>query len=149
MILFHDLGKLTEKWKIIIEKEKRDDQDYYGGWLMVENIKDYMDNLFKNRRFVELRTELDRWIEVLKKEYNPEMILLFGSFAQRKVKSWSDIDLLIVKSTDKPFLDRIKDVILILRPKTGLDVIVYTPSFCPIIRSSSLILLSYSHNATS
>ncbi|MEW6482672.1 MAG: CRISPR-associated endonuclease Cas3'' [bacterium] len=127
--LAHHILKLCDICAATERKEyqKKDDQDYYGGWLMVENIRDYTENLLKNRRFVELQTELERWIEVLKREYNPEMMLLFGSFAQRKIKTWSDIDLLIVKSTDKPFLDRIKDVILILHPKVGLDVLVYTP----------------------
>ena len=84
-------------------------------------------NLSERERFVELRAELERWIEILKREYNPEMVFLFGSFAQGKVKRWSDIDLVIIKETEKPFLDRIKEVILILRPRVGLDVLVYTP----------------------
>jgi predicted nucleotidyltransferase len=86
-----------------------------------------MDNLSERKRFIELQTELERWIETLKREYDPEMIYLFGSFAQGKVKRWSDIDLVIIKKTEKPFLERIKEVILILRPKVGLDVLVYTP----------------------
>lgn len=43
------------------------------------------------------------------------------------VRRWSDIDFIIVKETKKPFLDRIKEVILLLRPKVGMDVLIYTP----------------------
>jgi predicted nucleotidyltransferase len=84
-------------------------------------------NISEQKRYIELQAELNRWIEVLKKEYDPESIILFGSFAQQKVKRWSDIDLIIIKRTGKPFLDRIKEVFLILRPRVGLDVLVYTP----------------------
>jgi hypothetical protein len=44
-----------------------------------------------------------------------------------KVKRWSDIDLVIIKETKMSFLDRIKEVILLLRPKVGMDVLIYTP----------------------
>ena len=60
-------------------------------------------------------------------KYSPEKIILFGSFASGNIREWSDIDLVIVKKTDKPFLDRTKDVIHLLKPRSGLDVMVYTP----------------------
>ncbi|MEK7846849.1 MAG: nucleotidyltransferase domain-containing protein [Nitrospinota bacterium] len=84
-------------------------------------------NISEQKRYIELQAELSRWIEILKREYDPESIILFGSFAQEKVKRWSDIDLVIIKRTEKSFLDRIKEVLLILHPKVGLDVLVYTP----------------------
>ena len=40
---------------------------------------------------------------------------------------WSDVDLVIVQETDLPFLKRIQSVLRLLRPKVGLDVLVYTP----------------------
>lgn len=86
-----------------------------------------VETITERNRFIELQAELNRWVEVLKREYDPESIILFGSFVQEKVKRWSDIDLVIVKRTSKPFLDRIKEVLLILHPRVGLDVFVYTP----------------------
>ncbi|MFQ6078846.1 MAG: nucleotidyltransferase domain-containing protein, partial [Thermodesulfobacteriota bacterium] len=40
---------------------------------------------------------------------------------------WSDIDLVIVKDTRKRFLDRIKEVLALLQPEVGVDILVYTP----------------------
>lgn len=109
------------------EYKKQDDQDHYGGWLMVENIDKYVENISSRNRATELKNELNRWENLLKREYNPEKIILFGSFVNGKIGQWSDIDMVIVKDTDKPFLDRIKDVFLLLHPKVGVDVLVYTP----------------------
>ena len=78
-------------------------------------------------RTIELQNELERWIEILKNQYYPEKIILFGSFAHGRVGRWSDIDLVIVKETHETFLDRIKEVLLLLQPKVGVDILVYTP----------------------
>lgn len=43
------------------------------------------------------------------------------------IGEWSDLDLVIVKQTDLPFLDRIKEVISLLDPQVGVDILVYTP----------------------
>jgi uncharacterized protein len=75
-----------------------------------------------------LKQELDRIVEILKKEYAPEEIVLFGSVATGRIHAWSDIDLLIVKETDKRPIDRCVEVCRIAKPKVGIDVFVYTPS---------------------
>jgi predicted nucleotidyltransferase len=90
-------------------------------------IEDHLESVHSENRTLDLQGELKRWIEVLKNEYNPEKVILFGSFVNGKVRRWSDIDLVIIKETKKSFLDRIKEVILLLRPKVGMDVLVYTP----------------------
>lgn len=46
---------------------------------------------------------LNRIVEVLQERYQPEQIILFGSYAYGEPTAESDIDLLIVKDTDKPF----------------------------------------------
>jgi predicted nucleotidyltransferase len=79
------------------------------------------------QRVLQLQSELARCIALLKERYKPHKIVLFGSLAQGKVGTWSDIDLVIVKDTDKSFLDRIKEVLLLLRPLVGMDIFVYTP----------------------
>ncbi|MFP4220385.1 MAG: nucleotidyltransferase domain-containing protein [Phormidium sp.] len=75
-----------------------------------------------------LSTEINRYVEVLKTHYQPQLIILFGSMVTGNTHDWSDIDLLIVKETNERFLDRIKSVMKLLNPKVGVDILVYTPS---------------------
>ncbi len=62
------------------------------------------------------------------KPYKPEKIILFGSYAWGKPYRDSDVDLLIIKKTDEPFLERQEKVQLLLRTKTSVDAIVFTPA---------------------
>lgn len=78
-------------------------------------------------RKTQLEQELKRTKEIIVREYQPQRIILFGSLAQGKVHEWSDIDLAIVKETPRRFIDRIGDVLLLIRPKVSVNVIVYTP----------------------
>jgi predicted nucleotidyltransferase len=78
-------------------------------------------------RHIKLQTEFQRWRKILINKYKPKSIFLFGSFGDGKTKEWSDIDIIIIKKTDKRFFDRIKEVILLLKPKVGVDILVYTP----------------------
>lgn len=63
----------------------------------------------------------------LLKRYNPEKVILFGSYARGCSDQFSDIDLIIIKKTRKRFLDRIKDVLMIIKPSYAIDILVYTP----------------------
>jgi len=74
-----------------------------------------------------LAKELKRWTDILEKQYNPEKIILFGSFAKGRVHGWSDIDIIIIKKTDLPFLKRTREIIRLLDPMVGADFLVYTP----------------------
>ena len=65
--------------------------------------------------------------EILIREYAPEKLILFGSVAQGDIHEWSDLDLVVIKRTEKPLLERIEEVLRLVRPKVGLDVLVYTP----------------------
>ncbi len=68
--------------------------------------------------------------------YQPEKVILFGSYAWGKPGKDSDIDLFIVKNTSKPRHRRTDDVYNLIYKKayfTGekfpgpVDVVVYTP----------------------
>ncbi len=61
------------------------------------------------------------------KEYSPEKIILFGSRAKNACDFYSDIDLIIIKKTERLFLDRIKEVLRIIKPNFAIDILVYTP----------------------
>jgi len=78
-------------------------------------------------RSSQLEEELKRWLEILKTKYKPEKIVLFGSIAKGEVNRWSDIDLVIIKRTQRRFLDRIKEVLMLIEPQVGVDILVYTP----------------------
>jgi predicted nucleotidyltransferase len=51
-------------------------------------------------------TNLDAVVERLTAGYEPERIILFGSHATGRAQEGSDIDLLIVKETDRAPLER-------------------------------------------
>jgi len=61
-------------------------------------------------------------------QYRPQKVLLFGSLASGETGEWSDLDLVIVRETEKRFLDRTKEVMQLLRPRIGVDILVYTPA---------------------
>jgi predicted nucleotidyltransferase len=75
-----------------------------------------------------LEAELHRYVAVLRECYDPRSIWVFGSMATGTVHEWSDIDLVIVKETTQRFLERSKEVLQLLRPQVGLDVLIYTPA---------------------
>ena len=74
-----------------------------------------------------LRRNLNKIVKDLKRNYEPEKIILFGSLAIEKVKEFSDIDLLIVKKTKKRYFDRIREVVKLCDYDIGVDFLVYTP----------------------
>ena len=74
-----------------------------------------------------LQKELARWKPLLIKHFNPEKIILFGSLPNQAVHEWSDVDLVIIQKTDLPFVKRIRQALLLLQPKVGVDLLIYTP----------------------
>jgi len=73
-------------------------------------------------------TEIDIFIARIKKKFNPEKIILFGSRARGEHLEGSDYDILVVSSKfkDIPFLKRM-ELIYELWDGDRLDVICYTP----------------------
>jgi predicted nucleotidyltransferase len=74
-----------------------------------------------------LERELNRWLPLLIVHEQPDKIILFGSYCAGQVSAWSDLDLVIVRETKVPFLDRTRQVLELLKPQVGIDVLVYTP----------------------
>lgn len=50
---------------------------------MAENRKAEVEN-----RVMGMEDELERWVEILKNNYEPEKIFVFGSFATGKIDRW-------------------------------------------------------------
>ena len=64
-------------------------------------------------------------IQTILRDYGPvEKIILFGSQARADADEMSDIDLIIVKETDKPFVRRMVEAPFFSVPS---DIFVYTP----------------------
>jgi len=84
-------------------------------------------NASAQARRVLLEKELKRWLPLLIAHERPDKIILFGSYPAGRVSEWSDLDLVIVKETDAPFLDRVRRVLALVKPRVGVDVLVYTP----------------------
>ena len=81
----------------------------------------------KNR---EIKNTIFKIVERIKKEYHPEKIILFGSYAYGTPDKNSDVDLFILKSTKKNRIDRFVEVKrIIYDPKIKLvfSPLVYTP----------------------
>ena len=80
------------------------------------------------KRQTKLKNTLEQILQILVTDYQPEKIILFGSLAKAEVGEWSDLDLVIIKDTSKPFFQRLKEVALLCRPSIGVDFLVYTPA---------------------
>ena len=71
-----------------------------------------------------------RLAETIRRKYEPQKIVLFGSYARGRPTEDSDIDLFIVKETDARMVDRFVEVKrLIYDPRLRIPVspLVYTP----------------------
>jgi len=81
----------------------------YAGWVnMLKTVNDVVNRLIEY--------------------YKPEKIILYGSSSIERRKQDSDVDLLIVKDTDRRLLERQIEVESILSDRLlPLDIIVYTP----------------------
>ena len=54
--------------------------------------------------------KLKRAIECIKK-YNPEKIILFSSYACGEIDEYSNMNFVVIKRTDKRFLERLIEVV--------------------------------------
>lgn len=74
--------------------------------------------------------ELDKLSKQIIEKYKPEKIILFGSLATGKLKKGSDIDLLVIKKTNKDYWQRAEEIAEILggiRIDVPKDVLNITP----------------------
>ena len=75
-----------------------------------------------------IRNKFLKVVEKIKKEYQPEKIILFGSYAYGEPTEYSDIDLFIIKESNKRRADRFCEVRKIIRDIKGISIqpIVFT-----------------------
>jgi len=76
-------------------------------------------------------SNLEKLVDFIASEYNPEKIILFGSYGRQRSSETSDIDLLIIKKTNKRFVDRMVELMQLIRSRFGFEYpvepLVYTP----------------------
>lgn len=64
-------------------------------------------------------------VDILVNQYGPiEQIIMFGSQARDEADEYSDLDLIVIKETDKGFVQRLVEVPVL---PVHADVFVYTP----------------------
>ena len=74
--------------------------------------------------------ELDKLSKQIIEKYRPEKIILFGSLAEGNLRKGSDIDLLVIKESDKNYWERAEEIAGILgdiRLDVPKDVLNITP----------------------
>ena len=81
-----------------------------------------------------LENELARIVSVLVKEYDPLKIVLFGSLVTGNIHEYSDIDLVVIKNSQKGFYERLEEVGLLVMSRRGVDILVYTPEEFEIVK---------------
>lgn len=74
-----------------------------------------------------VEAEIQKIIRALR-PYGPKKVVLFGSFARRDYHGLSDLDLIIIKETEKKFLDRIVEVLELCDSAIPVEPLVYTPA---------------------
>lgn len=77
-------------------------------------------------------TESSKIKEIVSKianNFNPDKIILFGSYAKNNQDKGSDLDLLIIRDTTLPAYKRAIDIRLsLIGTKVPIDILVYTNS---------------------
>ncbi len=97
-------------------------------------------NTFIEDRRVLLEHELARWLPLLIVHEQPEKIILFGSYPAGQINEWSDLDIVLIKQTTAPFLERARQVLALLQPQVGVDLLVYTPQeFEQLVRERAFV----------
>jgi predicted nucleotidyltransferase len=57
-----------------------------------------------------------------------QRIYLFGSYARGEADEDSNVDVLVIQETPRPFLERLRAVATCLDPDWPVDLLVYTPA---------------------
>lgn len=89
-----------------------------------------MDDETLSRRRQEYRKLLQDSVEeiVTKLSHlNIKRLSLFGSYALGKADLFTDLDILIVMDSDKPFPDRLASLYSLLALPVDMDILCYTP----------------------
>ncbi len=73
-----------------------------------------------------MEERLDVLLKALQRYY-PERIILFGSAARGEADAESDLDVLVIKDTPEPFVQRLETMAELCPAGIHADILVYTP----------------------
>jgi len=89
---------------------------------------------------IKKKAKVESVIRQLEKNYKPEFILIFGSYSKGNVHKDSDLDLIIVKETNKRPLWRRVEARKSFETDLPVDIIVYSPNEFAELKTKSLFL---------
>ena len=77
----------------------------------------------------QLPVHVQQVVETIRAGYEPEKIIVFGSYAHGTQTESSDLDILVIKDTEDRWLDRVRQVSGLLTPRRlPMDILVKTPN---------------------
>jgi predicted nucleotidyltransferase len=60
-------------------------------------------------------------------KYRPDKVILFGSTARGEADAQSDLDVIVIKETQEPFIERLETMAKLCPAGIHADILVYTP----------------------
>jgi len=88
------------------------------------NFSDILHFDVTKQQLQEYQKEVERVVQLLKEKYKPEKIILFDSMVNQTLGENGDIDLLVIKDTNKSYNQRNKEVALICASYIPKDIFV-------------------------
>jgi len=79
-----------------------------------------------------LRASIDKIVKKL--SHQVERISIFGSYPGNKPDLFTDLDVLIIMKTEKPFLERLKEIYSLLSLPVDADILCYTPEEFEVVK---------------
>lgn len=75
----------------------------------------------------DFKKEIKKLKQILKNKYHPEKVILYGSVANGQITEDSDIDVLIIKKTNKNFWERMLELRKLVELSVPFEPLVLTP----------------------
>ena len=88
---------------------------------------DYTALAFKRHEYRELLRRSAGGIAAKLAPLDVEKISLFGSYARGRADLFTDLDVLVIIETDKPFIERSGEIHSLLALPVDADILCYTP----------------------
>jgi predicted nucleotidyltransferase len=73
------------------------------------------------------KEEISKRIVAIFRPFDPDKIILFGSSVRGHQDAFSDVDLIVVYSTQKAFMSRLRDLYETWDIPKAVDILAYTP----------------------